>query len=363
MTLIMHIRSLILAVFLLGSLAAFGQKPGLEWPAGEAGKDYNVTDSKGKRQGPWVRVYASNPKALLYRGQFKDGVPQGLWEWYYPTGYLMTRMNHIDGERITENVNFHEDGVTRMSEGRFELKKIEGKEKRCREGLWKLYDKKGLLRAEEQYADSLLHGLCKYYYDTGRLVSVHSYNKGVKEGAFTDYYPNGQKEREGTCRLGDFDGDFRQWHENGAKESEGKYVKGQKHGTWYFYHSSGRLEMSVLFDHGTEKKRKYDTGTFKEYYESGIPKSEYTYENGQKNGSFTEWYEIGQFVQVPGTKEDLELGIAYREKLEGTQIRIQGDYVNDKLEGEVIYYSEKGQITKIEEYADGVLTRTKQPNE
>jgi hypothetical protein len=27
-------------------------QPGLVWPQGQAGKDYNVVDSKGKRQGP-----------------------------------------------------------------------------------------------------------------------------------------------------------------------------------------------------------------------------------------------------------------------------------------------------------------------
>lgn len=359
----MILRSFILSFFIILTSSICAQKPGHTWPEGEAGKDYNVTDNKGKRQGLWVRVYGSNPNALLYRGQFKDGVPQGVWEWYYPTGTIMTKMNHIQGEIITDNVSFYEDGKTIMSEGRFHLKKINGKEKRCREGLWKLYDKKGLLRGEEQYADSLLNGLCKYYYENGKLVSLVNYKAGIKNGAFTDYYENGKKEREGTYLLGDFDGGFKQWNENGTLESEGNYIKGQKNGTWYFFDKNGRLEVSVLYDKGVEKKRKYNHGTFKEYHDSGIPKSEYTYENGLKSGPFTEWYDIGQFVQVPGTKEDLELGITYREKLEGTQVKMQGDYMNDKLEGEVIYYSEKGQITKIEEYADGVLIKTKKPEE
>jgi len=51
-----------------------------------------------------------------------------------------------------------------------------------------------------------------------------------------------------------------------------------------------------------------------------------------------EWYDKGQFVQVPGSQEDQEQGIIYREKLEGTQLRIKGDYVDDKLEGEIVYY-------------------------
>ena len=363
MILITRLKPLLFGLFVILTTSLYAQKPGQIWPTGEAGKDYNVTDSKGKRQGPWIRVYGSNPKALLYKGQFVNGIPTGVWEWYYPSGELMTKMNHIDGERITENVNYYDDGKTIMSEGRFELKKINGKQVRAREGLWKLYDKAGILRGEEQYADSILNGLCKYYYANGKLVSLHTYKNGIKEGPFTDYYDSGKKEREGTYLLGDFDGPFKQWNTNGTLESEGKFVKGQKHGTWYFYDSLGKLEISVLYEYGVEKKKKYNTGVFKEYHESGIPKSEYTYENGIKDGPFTEWYDIGQFVQVPGSKEDMEMGIMYREKLSGTQIKMQGDYANDLLEGEVIYYSDKGQITKIEVYESGKLISTRQPNE
>lgn len=360
---IKNLKTLILCVFITFAASSLAQKPGWEWPVGEAGKDYNVVDAKGNRQGLWVRVYSSNPKALLYKGQFLNGQPQGVWEWYYPTGEIMTIMNHLKGEWITENKNYYDDGKTLMSEGRFELKKIAGKDKRCREGLWKLYAKSGVVLAEEYYSDSLLHGSCKYYYPSGKIVSIHEYIKGVKNGPFVDYYENGKKEREGTYLADDFDGAYKSWNQNGTKESEGSFVKGAKNGTWYFYNGNGELEVSVLYERGTEKKRKYNKGTFKEYFDSGIPKSEYTYENGKKDGPFTEWYEIGQFAQVPSSKEDMELGIMYREKLQGTQIRMQGDYVNDQLEGEVIYYTEKGQIDKIEVYESGVLKETKKARE
>ena len=64
-------------------------------------------------------------------------------------------------------------------------------------------------------------------------------------------------------------------------------------------------------------------------------------------------------MQVPGTKEDQEQGIIYRQKLEGTQLRMKGDYVNDKLEGEVVFYRENGNIEKIEEWVDGKLVNTR----
>ena len=78
-----------------------------------------------------------------------------------------------------------------------------------------------------------------------------------------------------------------------------------------------------------------------------------------KNGPFTEWYDKGQYVQVPGSAEDKEMGIIYREKLEGTQVRMKGDYVDDKLEGEVVFYRENGNIEKVEEWVDGKLVNTR----
>jgi antitoxin component YwqK of YwqJK toxin-antitoxin module len=79
-----------------------------------------------------------------------------------------------------------------------------------------------------------------------------------------------------------------------------------------------------------------------------------------RNGPFTEWYDVGQYAQVPSTDEDREIGIVYREKLEGTQVKMKGDYVDDKLEGEVVYYRENGAIEKVEEWVDGKCIKTRE---
>jgi antitoxin component YwqK of YwqJK toxin-antitoxin module len=355
-------KSLLFPLFvacLLLSALQFSAQPGLVWPQGEAGKDFNLTDAKGKRQGVWIRVHASKPSVLYYKGQFKDGVPTGVWEWYYPTGKLMTIMTHVKGDEITDNVNYYDDGKSKMSEGRFVKKKIDGKEKRCREGQWKMYDSSGILRSDELYSDSLLTGLSKYYYDNGAIASMIQFNQGVKNGPFTDYHENGKKKREGTYEADSFEGKLKQWFENGTLEIEGQYQKGQQFGTWYYYEMNGTLKMAVLYKNGTEVKRQYQEGTYTDYYDSGIPKCEYTWENGKRTGPFVEWYDQGQFVQVEGTKEDMEVGIMMREKLEGQRKKCEGDYIDDKLEGNITYYDEKGNITKIEVWSDGVLTSTR----
>lgn len=334
-------------------------QPGLKWPEGTVGKDFNVKDAKGKRQGLWVRTWANKPQVLYYKGQFKDDVPVGLWEWYYESGELMTLMTHVKGDQITDNVFFYPNGTSKMSEGRFEVKVIDGKKKRCKEGGWRFFNEAGTLKAEELYRDSLLSGPCTYYYDDGQLLKTLTYDRGLREGAFVEYHPNGKKAKEGTFLRDDFEGGYIAFHENGKVHIEGAYVKGLKNGVWTYYEPSGAIQMRVKYEMNREVKRQYMEGSPTDYYESGIPKSQYTWEDGKKNGPFTEWYDKGKFEQVPTDKEDQAMGITFREKLTGQQICREGDFVNDLLEGEVKVYTEDGKLDRIEVYSDGKIISTK----
>ncbi|MCC6599721.1 MAG: toxin-antitoxin system YwqK family antitoxin [Crocinitomicaceae bacterium] len=355
------IRLLFVLAFCLVSSFGFSQKPGIVFPEGEAGKDYNRIDAKGKKQGLWIRVFQKSPKVLYYRGQFVNSIPQGKFEFYYETGDLKSIINHVQDSTINDVTFFHPDGKTVMSQGRYVGKIIDKKFFRQKQGSWKFYDAGGTLRSEENYKDDLLDGTCKYYYENGKLVSVVQYISGVKNGPFTDYFDSGKKQYEGTHLNNDYDGAFKAWNAHGSIEREGKYVKGHTDGNWYYYDASGVPEYTILYKMGTEIRRKYENGTYTLYYDDGIPKSEYSYDDGKRNGTFKEWFDIGKFVQVPGTKEDLEIGIAYREKLEGTQVKVEGDYLDDHLEGTVTYYLENGRIEKIEVWEDGQLKETKKP--
>lgn len=327
------------------------EKPGQVYPAGKPGVDYNKLNAKGKKEGLWIRQWEST-RNVFTRGEYKNGVPHGIWERYYPEGELMQKMNHIQDTTIVDVTHYFPDGKTVMSGGRYIKKK--------REGVWKLYNEAGAMLAEESFKDSLLDGGCKYFYPNGKPLKVEQYVRGEKHGDATEYYDNGKKRSEGKFANGEHEGPYKAWFANGVTDCEGRYVKGLQDGNWRYYHEDGKIKVNVLFSMGKEVKRKYENGTFKEYYDSSIPKSEYTYENGLKEGPFTEWYDKGEYVAVEGSPEDKAAGIVYREKLMNTQVKMQGDYVNDKLEGEVIYFRENGSIDRVEEWTDGVLIKVRQ---
>lgn len=326
-------------------------QPGLKFPEGKPGVDYNKLNAKGKREGLWVQQW-KDTRNLLYKGEYKNGAPIGVWNRFYPDGNLMATMNHIQDTTVVEATFYHTDGFTVMTSGTYLKKK--------KDGNWKFWNAEGGLISDEFYKDSLLEGTCKYFYPDGHTLKIEEYKAGYKNGPFTEYYDNGKKKAEGAYFKDEKDGPYKAWFSNGNLDCEGKYYRGTQDGNWYYNHEDGAPKLSILFNKGAEVKRKYSNGTIKEYYDSSIPKSEYSYEDGMKNGPFTEWYDQGQYVQVPGTKEDMEAGIVYREKLEGTQIRVHGDYVDDKLEGEIIYYRSNGSVDRIEEWSDGKLVKTRQ---
>jgi antitoxin component YwqK of YwqJK toxin-antitoxin module len=326
-------------------------KPGTIYPEGKPGVNYNLLNAKGKRDGVWIQQW-KDTRNLLYKGQYKNGVPVGTWERFYSDGTLMATTVHVQDTTIVDVTFYFQDGKSKMSEGRFVKKK--------KEGVWKLWDEYGAMLSEEMYHDSLLDGVCKYFYESNKPLKIEQFRNGKKSGPFVEYYENGKKRAEGTYVNDEKDGAYKAWFESGNLDCEGKYFAGLPDGSWYYNLPDGKPKVSVLFKKGKEIKRKYENGDIKEYYDSGIPKVEFTVENGLKQGPFTEWYDQGQYVQVPGTKEDQEAGIVYREKLEGLQIKFHGDYVDDKLEGEVIYYRSNGSVEKIEEWSDGKLMRTRQ---
>jgi antitoxin component YwqK of YwqJK toxin-antitoxin module len=344
-----HIITLV--VISLFSSLAFGQ-PGKDMPQGIVGKDFNVTDAKGKRQGLWVQQWKTT-KSLLYKGEYKDGLPVGEWQRFYSDGKLMAITKHIQDTVLMDVTFFHPDGKTKMTEGSYRHK--------LKEGNWKLWDIKGTLLSDENYKDSLLHGNCKYYSPNSNLLKDENYVKGIKEGAFTEYFDNGKMMKQGTYVKGRLHGDYKSWYASGAVDCTGKYYNGVPDGDWYCNDFDGSPKVAIRYNKGKEVKRKYQNGTFKEYYENGeIPKSEYTYDRGMKNGPFTEWYNKGYYEQVPASAEDKKIGIVLKERLAGTQIKVKGEYLNDKLDGEIFYYRENGVLDKVEEWSNGELVRTRQ---
>jgi antitoxin component YwqK of YwqJK toxin-antitoxin module len=347
----MMLRKLSILFLLAAStlvLQAQSKKPGNWFPSGTVGVDFNAKDAKGKRHGLWVQQWKKTGM-LLYKGTYEHGAPTGIWERYDEDGSLIARMNHIQDTTIVEGTFYHADGTTVASSGRYVKKR--------KDGNWKTYSDRGDLLTDENFKDSLLNGPCVYYYPGGKLLKKISFIGGKPDGPYEEYFESGKKYTEGAYEKGQMTGKFTQYAEDGGVIETGVYKKGLKDGNWKFF-EDGELKVMVVYKKGVEDKVTFMNGNFKDYHPSGILKADYNYVNGKRDGAFSEYYDKGKYVQVPTSPEDQKDGIVYREELQGTQVKKKGNYVQDKLDGKVIYYLENGRIEKTEIWSDGILQST-----
>ncbi len=314
-------------------------------PQGTFGKDYNITDSQGRKQGDWMRVFEAG--SVYYLGQFKNDKPVGEFRYYYESGELMTKANHID-EISTEAVSYRLDGSV-VSVGTYKDQK--------KWGLWKLYDENGILASEENYEADRLSGVSKIYYKNGQLAKSMTYVDDVLNGQWNEYFMKGALKGEGVYVSGKQHGKVLTYQAPNIKLYEGELKNELAIGEWRHYLEDGRLKLRILYDDaGVELRRKFENGDIEEFYDSGIPKSYYEYKRGKKHGPFEEFYNIGNFVRREMISEQQGQPIEFKETLEDTQLKMEGEYRMGNLEGEIIYYDEKGMITKKEFYENGVLT-------
>jgi uncharacterized protein len=339
-----HVASLLLSILIY--CTALAQKPGTLYPEGKPGVDYNLRNAKGQKDGLWIQQWEST-RNLLYKGQYKNGLPVGIWERYHADGGLMAIQNHIKDTIEVHVQTFHTDGTTLLSVGSYLKKKKDGE--------WKFYSKDGLVTSVEHYANDVFNGEVAFYYTNGKLYKRENYAEGIKEGGYEEYYDNGKMRSKGAYTRDALHGPYKQWFPNGLLDCEGKYEGGKQHGQWMYFNESGSPKVTVLFSYGTETKRRYENGTFTEHYESGLPKSEMSYADGKLDGPFTEWYDKGEYVRKPAEDPALAKEGYMKQTLEGQVVKRRGDYVNGQLEGEVLIYRENGTIEMREVYQAGVL--------
>jgi len=152
---------------------------------------------------------------------------------------------HRDGSLIKESKksnkeflfeNFYSDG-TRRTTGIYQPNDI-GKN-----GIWKFYDKNGVLESEEHYVNGELNGKSISYYPTGKKSEAANYIDGSMDGYFVDYYTNGAMSSQGYFVNNLQEGLWKSYQVNGAVSAEYFYVQGLMNGPQAHYNVDGSLDL------------------------------------------------------------------------------------------------------------------------
>ncbi len=303
----------------------------------------NFTDAKGLKQGPWKKT--NEIGQVLYEGAFVNGKPNGNFKYYYLGGQKKAESFYFENGTKVRTILFYETGEVKAKGNYINEKK---------DSVWIFYDEKGRLISETAYKNNQRNGLMKIYYPSGKIYEESEWVDDVKNGKNIQYYENGKTKAEGLMKEGYYDGRVTRYHDTGEKSAYGSYINKVQAGDWFYYDENGIPTFKETIKKGEPGNFKYYNGVFDEQYPSGMPKFSMSFKNGKKNGPFKIYYDKGEYKFYTKKTENTTEPEIVRE-LVGTQVNIQGNYVDDVYDGEIIFYTLDGKIDKVERYDKGVL--------
>ncbi len=317
----------------------------------------NVTDSKGLKQGKWV-VKFENQKAR-YEGNFKDNFPLDTFNYFYESGEKSVQMIFSESGRKSRAKYFHVNGKM-MARGNYMEQK--------KDSLWQYFDDREILSKEENFKAGKLEGISKVFFMDGTVSEEKMWKNDVENGLCKQFFQGGNIKFMAYYMDGNPDGEVTFYHPAGNIKNKGIYRDAVKDGEWISFNEDGSVFTKETFQNGVLKGLFKENGLFREQFASGNPKAEYTFKNGKKNGPFAEFFDfpLKMIAPVDSTKKISEERETFYSDvnlfddhtvIEKPKIKIQGSYLNDKLNGEINYFNEKGEIEKTEFFENGKLIR------
>ena len=187
--------------------------------------------------------YYSNTTNVRARYDTKEGVKNGLFESYYPSGRVKSEAHYQEGFRVGKVIQYHEDGRVQAVDY---YEKLEGD----RSVRTTYYDSTQVVKIRVQLKDGVAEGLTQLYYPNGKLKSETVYHHGYRQGPSTQYYEDG-KVRARLFYKGDRqDSISRTYFPNGQLNIESTYYAGKLHGPYKLYSPDGKLQKQLNYQAG-----------------------------------------------------------------------------------------------------------------
>lgn len=219
-------KLIVFTLLFLGSISSFAQQ--------------NQVDSKGRKQGEWVKLYP-NSRIAEYKGTFIDGKPTGVFNYYAKDGGLKMIANH-DPKTGRSTVYYYHDNNTIKCFGIYKNMK--------KDSIWTYYSNTRVVSKRESYKNDLLDGVTYNYYvnnlTTGapsKIVQETPYKLGKQDGVEKEYFLDGSLKREASYKNGKLMGSYKLYTPGGNLESEAFYYENQLHGFAYVI-VNGKREYS-----------------------------------------------------------------------------------------------------------------------
>lgn len=177
--------------------------------------------------------YYENGKVQYSKHFDKNGKPNGVWTYNYPTGVKFAEATFSNENARPQWMIYNRDGEPYYQEQ---------------------YDSLAVLEMGEfetpatiaYYKDNTI--LEFQFYSNGNLRSHGNLVDGKRQGVWIFYHPNGQKQTEADFLDGRENGYYTVYRETGVPFYRGQYANGQRIGTWEIYNEDATLHSTQNYD-------------------------------------------------------------------------------------------------------------------
>lgn len=284
----------------------------------------------GKMDGEY-KQFSPEGKLLTWIN-YKNGIKQGPYEYYYDNGAMQSKGQFVDGELEGEITGFYATGIRKYA--------VEYKNG-IRNGRSRSWFKNGAPEQLAYYVNNVPNGEVFEYYQDSIIWSESEYNMGVRHGRYYQFHKkSGCAAIESYYKNGKLDSIRRIWSEvNCELIEEEHYKNGLKDGEFVLYDFVGDTLTVRNYSNGILE------GVYLEYYNKTKPEIDPVSGNVSK-------YDTKKGIEVRGNyRNNLPDGFWQYGLVSNYQHR-EGNFEAGVMVGHWVFYDTKGRVLMEQDYSD-----------
>jgi uncharacterized protein len=311
---------------------------------------------EGKPDGKWIS-YHINGK-IKSEGNRRNFQLDSIWKFWDEQGFLTEEINYLDGKRSGYHTKYqviNKDGE-RIAVPLFKELYLNNQ----KQGLSTYYNVKGEQEKIVRYKDGKRQGLTREYIN-GIVQIVYKYhndfmidrefinqtdNKGLKQGVWREYFDNDNIRIEENYKNGVLNGYYREYGQSG------KMLVSK------FYENGVLVENTDEEEIVAEVKNEYDSngnlvasGSFLNNIPVGTHRK---YLEDKSKVKIEEYSNSGQVISA-GVTDDKGIKEEFWQFFyPGGQVRLEGNFKDDKRSGTWKFYYSDGKIEQTGNYVNGM---------
>ncbi|MFA6126384.1 MAG: hypothetical protein WC699_03680 [Bacteroidales bacterium] len=310
----------------------------------------------GKPDGKWIS-YHINGK-IKSEGNRRNFQLDSLWKFYDEQGFITDEINYLDGKRSGYHIKYQiinqnnkQTAVPLFKELFLDNQK---------QGLSTYYNSKGEISRIVRYKDGKKQGLTRefangivqvvYKYHNDFLIDREFINqtdgKGLKQGGWREYFDNDNIRTEENYKNGELNGYYREYNQAGKMMVSN------------FYENGKLVENNSTDEIIAEVKNQFDSlGNLvaSGSYLNNIPVGTHRkYLPDKTKVKIEEYNNSGQVISDGVTNDKGIKEEFWRFYYPGGNVRLEGNYKNDKRSGIWKFYFPEGKLEQQGNYVNGL---------